>query len=724
MGKPKRVTTREGRAANSAKPGKRKPPKKLWRRILLWTTITLVSIGLIGTGAVAVAYATLKLPDPNSDFRTNTTFVYYQDGKQQLGSFQVQNRVTIPYETMPQTIKDAIVAAENRTFWTDPGISVTGLFRAALGLVGISSAENTATGGGSTITQQYIKIMYLSQERTFARKATEIMLSAKMGGQLSKQDILWGYLNTVYFGRGSYGIEAASQAYLKKPAAQLSLAESVALSAIVNSPGNLDPYSGEKQAADLLERYQYTLNGLVEMGKITEAQKVKVYAKLPKFVAPRSDSRLGGQKGFLLKLVENELLAKGFTAQQISGDGLKVTTTFNSDAQDAAVAAAEAKTLQAAGGSKKKAKNLNAAIASVDNQTGGVLAIYGGPDYVQNSRNWATTPRQTGSTFKPYALAAALREGWTLSDRVSRTAGRRGNLKLPTTGGKQITLQNATTQSVNDAYFNLVSHMSGGGEAVAQAAVDAGAPSGAGWKNNAYMPLGEPEVSPINQASAYSTFANSGIHRDWHVITEVQDADGKVIYTPDTAGSETIEPDVARDVTYALTKVTRDGTGRTAGYLPYPVAGKTGTKGQPARKGYGRETVAAWFVGYTAQITTAVMFVAGKDGNQPLETYSRSFYGSGYPAQTWLLYMQKAMDGKDRVNFEGPTRRESTQKPKAEAPDEGPATAPASPTQPTSGVPPTQPGPTATHSEPPKQSAPASSDPPDPPPSPTATETP
>lgn len=620
MGKPKRASATDPTAAGtSGTSGKRKPPKKLWRRILLWTTVTLVSLGLIGTGVVVYAYQTTKLPDPNSDFRTNTSFVYYNDGKSVIGSFQVQNRVTIPYATMPQVAKDAIVAAENRTFWTDPGISVTGLFRAGLGLLGISSTDNTATGGGSTITQQYIKIMYLTQERTFSRKVTEILLAAKMGGELSKETILEGYLNTVYFGRGAYGLEAAAKAYFKKPAAKLTLGQAVAIAAIANSPGNLDPASGDKQAADLLERYQYTLNGMVEMGKITEAQKAEVYDKLPKMIKPNSDSRLGGQKGFLLKLVENELLDKGFTAQQISGDGLKVVTTFDKKSQAAAVKAAESKTLQASGGSKKKAKKLHAAIASIDNSTGGVVAMYGGPDYVKNSRNWATTARQTGSTFKPYALAAALREGWTLSDKVSahNTMTARGG-RLPSTGGKRITLQNATTNSVNAAYFNLVSELKGGGTAVGQAANDAGVPSAAGWNLDAYMPLGNPEVSPINQASGYSTFANYGVHRPWHVVSEVTDSAGNLSYSADLATEQNIEHEIAQDVTYALTQVVRDGTGRAAGTIGYQVAGKTGTKGQPKASGYGRETVAAWFVGYTAQITTSVMYVAGADGNQDL----------------------------------------------------------------------------------------------------------
>ena len=257
MAKPKRAAAT---TANTKKP-KRNP----WLRALGWFGIGLLGLGVLGVVGVAVAYTMIQIPDANKDFRTNTTFVYYADNKTQLGSFSVQNRVSIDFDEMNPHVKDAIVAAENRTFWTDPGFDVVALARAARSLVG---PEQTV--GGSTITQQYIKVMYLTQEKTLSRKAREILLAVKIGQERTKEEILEGYLNTVYFGRGAYGIEAASRAYFDKPQSKLSLAESVALSAIVNSPGNLDPANGDKHAADLLERYQYTLNGLVEMGKITK----------------------------------------------------------------------------------------------------------------------------------------------------------------------------------------------------------------------------------------------------------------------------------------------------------------------------------------------------------------------------------------------------------------------------------------------------------------------
>lgn len=645
--------------------------RSLWVRIPLWILSILLVVGVIGAGAVAYAYSSIKLPDPNSDFKTNTTFVYYNDGKTKLGSFSVQNRQTIPYDKMPQNVKDAIVAAENRTFWTDPGVSATGLFRAALGLVGLAPADVTASGGGSTITQQYIKIMYLTSEKSLSRKAKELLLAAKMGQTLTKQDILEGYLNTVYFGRGAYGIEAASQAYFKKPAAKLDLAESVALVSIVNSPGNLDPANGEQQAADLLERYQYTLNGMVDMHAITADQRKDIYSSLPKFPKRVQDSTYGGPKGFLLTMVKNALLAQGYTESEISGGGLKVVTTFDAKLQDAAVSAAQKLTLEAAGGSKKAAKQLHAGLVSIDNATGGVLALYGGPDFLANQWNWATSPRPTGSTFKTYAFTAALRNGWTFTDTLNGNSFTPKGDRVPVRNADgnfgRITMQNALTHSVNSAFVDLVTQIPNGPEEVQQAAKDAGVPAeGHHWDLSNRIALGNTEVSPLYQAAAYSTFANQGLRHDPHVISEVFDDSGASAFKADTEGTQAIEVDVATDVAYALTKVTQDGTGSRAGYLGWPVAGKTGTVGYGVEKktSYGtvtvRETRAAWFVGFTRQVTTAVMYVKGKEGTGDL---GRGFYGATWPLSTWLEYMKVAMKGKDRLAFDQPTKRVSTQSP-------------------------------------------------------------
>lgn len=662
-----------------------------WRRFLIWSGVGLLVVLLAGTAGLGVAYATIKLPDPNQDFQTNTSFVYFNDGKEKLGSYSVQNRVSLAYKDIPQNVKDAIVAGENRSFWTDPGVSVPGLLRAALSLV--TRGEDYASGG-STITQQYIKVMYLTQDRSFTRKFTEILLAAKMGTELSKEQILEGYLNTVYFGRGAYGIEAASQAYFAKSAKKLTTAQAVALTSIVNNPGNLDPGNGTKQAADLLERYQYTLNGLVEMGKLTEAQKNEIYWSLPKFPEIEKDSRMGGPKGFLLSMVQRELKANGFSDDQISGGGLQIVSTFNAKAQEAVVKAAQDLTLQTAG-SAKKARDLHAAVASVDNATGELIAVYGGPDFVKNSRNWAITPRPVGSTFKPYALAAGLRAGVTLSDTFNGNTWTLPGANRPVTnaGGAQygtVTLQTATTKSINTAYVDMLNSIPKGGPAAQQAAHDAGLPDAAGWDvdDPQNVTLGTNEVSPVDQAAGYATFANNGKKVTPHVVREVKDARGVVLYKAPVTSERTIEEDVAIDVNYALTQVTSDGTGARASALGYPLAGKTGTYYTRDADGEAK-TMACWFVGYTRQISTAVMYVAGDEGTDDLDEIYPGFFGSGPPLSTWLAYMQVAQDGLPRANFDPPTRRTSTQKPTQAPPTKEPTKA--SPTVAPTTVAPTEP---------------------------------
>ena len=653
----------------------RRPPKNTkkttkksgWRRFFTWFGITVLVLMLAGAGVLGFAYATVKLPDPNADFQTNTSFVYFNDGKEKLGSYQIQNRQTLAYEDIPQNVKDAIVAGENRTFWTDPGISIPGIARAVVSVV-----RGKDVVGGSTITQQYIKVLYLNQEKTLSRKFKEILLAAKMGNEMSKEEILGGYLNTVYFGRGAYGIEAAAQAYFGKPAAKLTDAQAIALTSIVNNPGNLDPAKGDKQAADLLERYQYTINGMVEMGTMTEAQKNEIYAELPEFPKVERDSQFGGPKGFLLNMVQDELKAKGFTEEQINGGGLSIITTFDAKAQEAAVKAAQKITADTAATGNKKAKNLHAGLASIDVETGGVLALYGGPDFVKDSRNWATTARPTGSTFKPYALGAALDQGFTLNDKLngSQFTPPGENTPVRNAGDRNygtVNLLQATTNSINTAYVDLEGQMDDGPENTLAFAQAAGLPKAAGWEPISRVPLGIPEVSPLSQATGYATFARDGKHIDTHVVAQVKDASGAVVYAADTSAEQTVDADVANDVAYALTNVVQDGTAARAGNMGFPIAGKTGTYYIRDAAG-GSKTTACWFVGMSKQIATAVMYVAGDEGTDDLnDYYPAGFFGSGPPLSTWMSYMSVAQDGLKDIAFDGPTQRVSTQSPTAPA---------------------------------------------------------
>ena len=678
-----------------------KTPRPRWQRRLLTglkvATIAVLVIALLGMGGLAIAYQRTSLPDPNAAFLTNKSNVYYRDGTTVIGSFADQNRTSIPYSDMPQTIKDAVVAAENRSFWTDKGISPTGIARAVWGIL----RGTSALGGGSTITQEYIKILYLTSDQTVSRKAKEILLAIKMGRSMPKEQILQGYLNTIYFGRGAYGIQAAAKAYFNVDAKDLTLQQSVALAAILNTPSLFDPADGEKNVARLTKRYAYVLDGMVQMGTVTQAQADAAKA-LPVFPDVPKSSRYGGPKGFLLKMVEAELAADGFAPATISGGGLQITTTFDEKAQAAAVASAQKYTEAAATGARTKQDpaQLHAAIASVAVGSGEVLALYGGPDYLTSSRNWATTDRPAASTFKAYAVVAGLRNGFSLRSTFN------GNTFTPR--GDTTTIRNefnnqygtvslvkATADSINTAFVDLTQQIPNGPAQVIKAANDAGVTTGAGWDANNRIALGTAEVSPLDQATGYATLANGGTYVPTHVVKEVKDSTGKVLYTAKPQAQPNIDPKIAIDTTYALENVVNEGTGARVSSLGRDIAGKTGTADVNGH------VVSSWFIGYTKQVSTAVMYVAGDGGNGNLDVYAKkgdaTFFGGTYPALTWLDYMKVATEGQPKLTFDPPVYVNATATP-----------------APVTSSPPTQ---VPTPSSAPSSAPPSSAPPPPPPPS-------
>ncbi|MDU6251572.1 MAG: transglycosylase domain-containing protein, partial [Cutibacterium avidum] len=622
------------------------------KKFLWGMLVTILSLAIIAVIGVFVAYERTELPDPNHDFQTNTSFIYYRDGSR-LGSFSVQNRQSIPYESMPKDLRNAVVSAENRTFWTDPGISVKGMVRAAWAI-----ARGGEMQGGSTITQQYIKVLYLSQERTMSRKFKELLLAVKMGKEVSKQDILAGYLNTIYFGRGAYGAQAAAKAFFYTDASKLTLSQSAVLAAVLNSPANFDPNGGVAARERLLQRYRYVLDGMLEAGNITPAQHDEAYRQLPKFPKVPDYNRWAGTDGYLMKMVHDELIARGFSDQQIKGGGLKVMTTLDRNDQKAAVAAGQKyKRIAGRNAGSKGAENLHPALASVDVKTGGVLAIYGGDDYISNTRNWARTPRPSASTFKTYAAVAGMRHGFSLRSRLEgdaftpdgdTTEVRNENNRNYGT----VSMRRAIAKSINTAFVDMVSRMKDGPKDVVQAANAAGVPKGTGWDLNNRIALGTAEVSPLAQASGYATIANDGKKATPHVVGKVVDQSGKVVYQAPKPSKQTIEADISHDVSYALQSVVEEGTGRIVADFDHHVAGKTGTSG------VGDGVTAAWFVAYTKQISTAVMFVAGDSGNENLDPYAREgatgFHGGDYPARTWRDYMETAMKGMPDESFADP----------------------------------------------------------------------
>ncbi|QWC86403.1 penicillin-binding protein [Nocardioidaceae bacterium] len=632
-------TARTQKGGRSTKSGGR----SLWRRILKGVLVT----GLLGTATgIAVflfVYASTDVPDPNRDFQTQTTYVYYAGGNREIGRFEEQRRESVPLGDVPQHVQDAVIAAEDRTFYSNKGIDPRGIVRAAF-----SNAQGNATQGASTITQQYVKVLYLSTEQSLTRKVKEAFVALKIQQQMSKREILQGYLNTIYFGRGAYGIEAAAQAFFDKSASELTVAEGAVLAAVLNSPGNLDPKAGEDNRQALQERYDYVIRSMVETGTLEASEAAELTGSLPRFPQIRIRNVNGGQRGFVLDLVRQELLAEGFSEQEIDGGGLRVRTSLTQPAMNAARDG-----MQAVRPDGFPASDLHVAVASVEPGSGALRGFYAGQGYLQSQLNWATTGSSPGSTFKAFAVAAALQNGFSLDDTFDGNSPlvlpdgtdveNQGNQSY----GSAITLETATENSVNTAFIDLTLEL--GAQKVLNTATNMGIPQNApGLEANTGIALGSATISPIDMANAYATIANRGQYTPVHVLEEVTDLDGRVLWEQFDESRRVLRQDVADDASYALQQVVAEGTGSTVQSIGRPAAGKTGT----ATDGNGNVS-SSWFVGYTPQLSTAVMYARG-DGNDPLDGYLPSFFGSVYPAQTWAAVMSRALEGTDVAEFPPP----------------------------------------------------------------------
>jgi membrane peptidoglycan carboxypeptidase len=639
-----------GNAKGRATSRKRTKPKPTGKeRVRKAAKYTLIA-GLVGSLALVtmfyIAYRATKIPSENAAFQAQTTNVYYAGGKTKIGRFATQNRESIPLADMPKSIQDAAVAAEDRTFWTNKGIDPKGILRAAF-----SNAKGGATQGASTITQQYVKILYLTQERTFKRKIKEAFLSLKIHNQKTKSEILEGYLNTIYFGRGAYGIQAAAEAYFGIPAKQLDVAQSAMLAAVLNSPNYLSPDGSDAARAALLRRYDYVLSGMATMGSISQSSAAEVEGKLPKVKKQSTSNLYGGQKGFMLDMVKNELLHLGFDDAEIQGGGLRVTTTFTKKAMDAAAAGvAEVR--------PQGVKGLHTAVASVDVKTGAVLGFYGGQDYLKSQLNWAKAADSPGSAFKPFAVAAGIKDGFSLKDTFQGDSpytfpdgstvvneGEGGGVDY----GPHVSLTTATQKSINTAFIDMTESMDGDGpRKIADMAEAMGIPTIPENDVHARISLGGMSISPLNMANAYATIADGGMHHDWFVVSKVTKAStGEVLYTAPRKTDRAVSEDIAADTSYAMQQVVKGGTGARAQALGRPAAGKTGTATNDDKR-----VITSWFVGFTPQVATAVMYVRG-NGRKPIDEgyLPLGYFGATYPTMTWTAVMKGIMDGLDVEDF-------------------------------------------------------------------------
>src|SRR6476620_6148653 len=368
---------------------------KIWGKRL---AIAALAAGLVGAIVVCVAYATTDIPQPNALADAHASIIYYADGKTELDRISEINREDVPLSKVPKPVQQAHLAAEDRNFYDNSGISPSGIARAVW--VGLRGG---ATQGGSTITQQYVKNYFLSQDQTLSRKGKEIIISIKIAKQKSKDQILEDYLNTIYYGRGAYGIQTASEAYFNKDVSKLTPSEGALLASVIRGPSFYDPGLGKQQEQNARDRWTYVMDGMKSEGWISAADRAK--ATFPKVVKYAPRKAASGPNGFVTQAVKNELKSKlKLSDQDIDRGGFKIVTTIDKKAQDAAVAAVRDRMPTGKGTS-----TLRVGLTSIRPGDGAVVAMYGGSDYRKEQFNTATqATMQAGSTFKIFTLLAAV----------------------------------------------------------------------------------------------------------------------------------------------------------------------------------------------------------------------------------------------------------------------------------------------------------------------------
>ncbi|PSK95499.1 membrane peptidoglycan carboxypeptidase [Murinocardiopsis flavida] len=669
---------------------------KAWKPALI-----VCAVGFVGVVAVfGIAYATT--PDFNelktqATSQNAATSIRFEDGGMATTSGEVK-RFPIGANEIPKPVKNGVLAAEQRSFYDDPAVSPVGMLRAAAGF--------GQAGGGSTITQQMARNYYdgLSQEVSYTRKFNEIIIALKVEQSLNKDQVLAQYLNTIFFGRSAYGIQAASQAYFGKDIDKLDNAEGALLGTIIQQPGNFQDVSKDpKMEAVLKERWQYTVDGMVAMNGddpklgISQAEADKL--EFPKIIKPQADKDSTGYRGYIKTAVTKELTSRySLKEADIAGGGYEVKTSLDKKYMEYAEKAVKEEIPE------NTPEETNIGLASVEPQTGEVKAFYGGTDFLEDANNSIDQTGQAGSAFKPYVLATGLSQGISLKSEFNGDSPQNfEGLGEPVRNDSNkswgtVDLVDSTANSVNTSFVELAIQVQP--QNAADTAKKAGIPD-ARFKTADLGPniaLGTYQVSALDQAAGFSTFANKGKHMPQHMVTEVKNRDGKVIEPNDAdkldSGTAAFDADVAADATYAMEQVVKNGGAKTAA-LPdgRPVAGKTGTS---------NSAKSAWFVGFTPQLSTAVGL--HRSDQKPVTIPGvGALYGSKTPAAVWKNFMTRAMKGKEIQKFPPPANV-------GQAKNYGPTPTPTPTPRETEEPDPT---PTPTPSDSPSPTAPETTPPPD-----------
>lgn len=614
------------------------------------TAYTLIALGMVVPVLLfMVAYIVQDVPRPG-DLKTNqVSTIFAADGSEISRIVPAEgNRTEVELNQIPVHVRNAVLAAEDRDFYTNPGFSLTGFARAARdNVLGREDA-----GGGSTITQQYVKTALVGPAPTLTRKMKELVIASKMAREWSKDDILAAYLNTIYFGRGAYGIAAAAKAYFAKPVEELTVEEGAVLASSIQLPSLLDP---EQNPTGAQSRWNYVLDGMVSAGTLeASARATMQYPPYLPLAQVDNGGEMSGPEGHIRTQVLQELAAEGIDETLMNTEGLLITTTIDPVKQNAALEAARSNL-------EGEPDQLRTAVVSVDPNTGGIVAYYGGEDGI--GYDFANAGLQTGSSFKVFGLAAALDQGIPLSQMYDSGPLTVNGIKIGNVEGEncgECTIAEALKRSLNTSFYRQMLELDGGPQAVADMAHLAGIPkeipgvgatltepNGAGPNNG--IVLGQYQARPLDMASAYATLAASGVYRKPHFIQRVTTSDGEVLLDRGVdPGEQRIDAAVADNVTAAAEPIA--AYSRNHGLAGgRPSASKTGT----AQLGDTGENKDAWMVGYTPSLSTAVW--VGTEQGEALRTYNGSkVYGSGLPSDIWKDTMDDSLRGTSVERFPKP----------------------------------------------------------------------